>query len=96
MSHALGSCMGIIRSRDGLQAGIDVLDVLPRTGRVQLARAIVASALARKESRGAHQRADYPKTRDEFRRTTVASWDGHDLQIRFEELPEPREGVPRL
>lgn len=96
VSQVLGSCMGIIRSRDGLQAGIDELDALPQMGRVQLARAIVASALAREESRGAHQRADFPKTRDEFRRTTVASWDGHDPQIRFEELPEPREGVPRL
>ncbi len=96
MLQALSGCMGIIRSRNGLQEGLDALDALPPTGRVCLARAIVASALAREESRGAHQRADFPKMRDEFRRTTVASWDGCVPQIRFEELPEPREGVPRL
>jgi L-aspartate oxidase len=52
--RALGKLAGIERTRDGLE--LLAADPFP------LARLIGASALAREESRGAHQRADHPET----------------------------------
>lgn len=108
MREALVGCMGITRTGDELRAGLAVLEELAAAGdcscrmrlRLQLAQATVSCALAREESRGAHQRRDFPETREEFRRTTVVhareigvSSQGVDLE--FRPLPEPREGVPR-
>jgi L-aspartate oxidase len=52
--HALWMLAGIERTREDLERLAD--DPFP------LARLIAASALAREESRGAHQRADHPDT----------------------------------
>ena len=48
---------------------------------MQLARAAVACALAREESRGAHWRQDFPDTRDEYLRTTVVRLEGDTLEL---------------
>lgn len=76
-----------------LKAGCD-----PRSGaaaqlllerRVALARAMVESARARKESRGAQCRTDYPERNDEaFRKTTVAQCNQGHTEITFVELPK--------
>jgi aspartate oxidase len=51
---ALWRLAGIERTREGLEE--------LRGDRFPLARLIAESALAREESRGAHQRADHPET----------------------------------
>jgi L-aspartate oxidase len=59
--------LGIVRDATGMQAGLAAVDRISQDtlggpilfkGRLQLARAMIAAALARKESRGAHFRAD--------------------------------------
>ena len=48
-----------------------------------LAKAMVKSALMRCESRGAHQRIDYPETLDEFQKASNAEYRNQVLQIYF-------------
>lgn len=52
----------------------ELLEVVEMANMLEVARALLASALARTESRGAHYRDDYPE-RDE-------KWDGHNLMVR--------------
>lgn len=50
-----------------------------------LARAAVACALSRRESRGAHYRSDYPETEEAYQSATVISYDGGKYSIRLDE-----------
>ena len=61
--------------------------------KIQLAQAMVESARARKESRGAQWRSDYPERKDDsFRKTTVARRKNDHFEIVFEDIP--KEGQP--
>jgi L-aspartate oxidase len=67
---------GIVRSAEGLREGVAQLEALAPelpedTNARQVAILIARCALARKESRGAHFRSDYPETRDDFARHSV-------------------------
>ncbi len=53
------------------------------TNSVILARALVKSALERRESRGAHQRSDFPGERDEFIKKTLAYRDKENKAIKI-------------
>lgn len=69
VTAAIASGLGIVRDRDGMLAAADVFargaadaDSQPARDRAELAALICAAALGRRESRGAHQRADFPET----------------------------------
>ena len=58
---------------------------------LQVSHSIVQGAIARKESRGAHFRSDFPERDDlHFRKTTIASFDGQDVSVSFLDIPERR------
>ncbi|MBQ7928470.1 MAG: hypothetical protein IJ287_06995, partial [Methanobrevibacter sp.] len=57
-------------------------DYIGQESLILLAKACVVSALMRKESRGSHQRTDYPDTSDEFKKTTCVTYDG-DINVDF-------------
>ena len=75
----LFKAMGIVRNEKMLSEGLAALDKLSErnlnereTDRLRLAKALILSALYRKESRGANYREDYPKRNDEYKGMTRA------------------------
>ena len=85
--------LGIVRDEDTLRGAIDELDRLSGTNAAedaakQLARAMLMSAAERRESRGAHFRADFPETLEEYRKTTVSEYRNGAVRITFEDIPE--------
>ena len=95
LCRALLSGLGITRSEAGLTKALNAVDALkPETiaerGRLLLGRAMLLGALARKESRGAHWRSDFPKRDESFRRTTVAMLANGEVSIGFRAIPERR------
>jgi L-aspartate oxidase len=71
----MSDAAGVRRSGDGLIAAIaavdGLLDAHGPTHALSTARLVLVSALARRESRGAHWRADYPQTEDHARQSYV-------------------------
>jgi succinate dehydrogenase / fumarate reductase, flavoprotein subunit len=98
---------GIVRSEDGLRAGLSDLEGIVHDARhlpaapelrfaLLAAEAILRSALMRDESRGAHFREDAPETRDEWHRNIVCARgpDGR-MSLRAEPVPPVPRGVQR-
>ena len=90
--------LGIVRNENEMQNALARLKRLAadnklnkrEQNRVCLARAMLMSALERKESRGAHYREDYPAKNDDYQKTTTASFENQNIVIRFRELPKRR------
>lgn len=84
LEDIMNEAMGIYRNNDTLEKAVNRLDVLSNRklcnsnfylykvlkSNILLAKAIVKSAIMRKESRGAHQRTDYPDINDNMQRET--------------------------
>ena len=96
LRHLAWKHAGIVRSGQGLQTGLEQLDLLSplfekglaRTSRhgfetdnmYQVIRLVSRCAMAREESRGAHYRLDYLDSRPEFRRHSRISR-GHSVSF---------------
>ena len=82
------ACLGVVRDRTTMENGLDRLDGL--AGSVPLlARAMLKSALAREESRGAHYRSDFPDRDDaRFRANSAVYADGTEIRVTFEPVKE--------
>ena len=97
-SEILRNALGIFRTEESLMKADEGLQMLLKhetdtmhQKRLLLGRAILLSALNRRESRGAHTRLDYPEKNDAaFRKTTVAVFDGNDIRISLREIPKKR------
>ncbi|HET6740464.1 MAG TPA: FAD-binding protein, partial [Kribbella sp.] len=81
----LSEYAGIRRDGAGLQTAADELDTVGDGALATVARAVVAAAITREDSRGCHWRSDYPRTDDR--------WDTH-LVLRLDE--DGRPAVRRL
>ena len=93
----LANGLDIIRTEASITQAIDQLSAVRspdcRCNTLLLGTAMLRSALARRESRGAHFRADFPQANDTYRKTTAATFDGKDIHIHFLDIPtEWRKG----
>ena len=80
--------MGIVRDEKMLSEGLVALDKISErnlnereTDRLKLAKALILSALYRKESRGANYREDYPERNDVYKGMTRAIINGDTVNI---------------
>lgn len=83
LAEIMSKSMGIYRDEESLTKGLDELTSLDETPIVILAKACILSAIKRKESRGAHQRTDYPQTDSEFEKSSNVTYDG-EIKVFFE------------
>ena len=93
ISQIMNESMGIYRNEGDLMAALDRLDNLDTNVNAKyydylkvkllviLSKASILSALERKESRGAHQRIDYPKSDDRYKKSTCAEYDDGEIVI---------------
>ena len=100
LGDILSNALGILRNGKDLAAALDVLDevagealTLPERRRLSLGRAMLLSALARRESRGAHTRTDFPERDDaSYRKTTAAELRDGEIVISFRPIPGGGDG----
>lgn len=90
MNHSMGiyrnekdlkSALGKLEELD-IDCGVSYYDHIRIQSLILLAKACILSALMRKESRGAHQRIDYPQSSDDYKKNTCVTYDG-EINVYF-------------
>jgi succinate dehydrogenase / fumarate reductase flavoprotein subunit/fumarate reductase (CoM/CoB) subunit A len=64
---------------DEIRFNLDLQDWFELRAMLTTAEAVVRSALARQESRGAHQREDFPVSDDAFMKNQVLQWQNGEI-----------------
>ena len=80
--------LGIARDEKSLEKALEKLDKLNENARTQLGRAMLVSALDRRESRGAHYRSDYPEKDENFRKTSISRLKNGSFETEYRDIPE--------
>lgn len=80
LHRALLDGLGVVRTQESMERALHTVQSL--SGNLALlGQAVARSALARRESRGAQFRADYPETEQEYCAATVAQYQQGNLSI---------------
>lgn len=72
-----------IRIHPDTRFNLDLQERLELRAMLTTAAAVIAAAQARHESRGAHQRLDFPDTREEFQANQIQTLEGNRLHTRW-------------
>lgn len=92
--------LGIVRDENTLLDALSLLSAFakePHCARMQrrilLGEAMLRGALARKESRGAHYRADFPQPDAAYQKETAAQYDGNGVTVGFRPIGKLTEAL---